>query len=267
MNDEDNPTLGDKQEDTAPSATPTDNKVPETDLELPSDQDVNIQGTGDEAATTDKPGSGEDESQTDSSEPRRSRAAQRIGELIRENKSLRRELEGGEDEETQGTSTPQTSLTKTGDTPEYNKARDFLKNLGFQPKDEVENVVEEKIQDMEARMILDSEKSRLENKYSGDDGRPAYDHDKVMKHARQTGIYNPEVAYENLYKAELTDWAIKNAKSPSSTYTEKPTSSATPETGQLTRESLARILSTPEGRKWYENNREKVLSALSQGEL
>lgn len=264
---EDNPTLGGKQDDTSPSATPTDNKVPVTEpvtSEPSGDKDVKTQVAEPDATRTDKPDSG------DEPQPQpRGRAAQRIGELIRENKSLRAQMEGTDTDTGDKPLAPETPPLKplTADTPEYARAKDFLKSLGFAPTDEIKETVKSEIQDMEARMILDSEKSRLERTFDGSDGRPKYDHEKVMQHARATGIYNPEAAYENLFKAELMDWAIKNSQNTGSTFTEKPTSSAAPETGQLTRESLARILATPEGKKWYAANRDKVLAALSKGEL
>lgn len=259
MNDD--TTLGGKQDDISPSATPTDNKVPGTDSELPSDQTIKPE-EGTEAATTVKHGGGEEQ-------PVRSRAAQRIGELIRENKSLRTQLEGT-DEELPKREEPTLQIPTAPvaeENAEFKRAKDFLKNLGFSPTSEIKQTVKDEIQNMEARMILDSERMRLEQQFSGSDGKPKYDHDKVMQHARKTGIYNPEAAYENLYKAELLDWAIKNSQGAGSTFIEKPVSSAAPETGQLTRESIARILATPEGRKWYEENRTKILSALSKGEL
>jgi hypothetical protein len=261
-------TLGGKQDDTSLSDTPTDNTVPETvPAETPtSETDVKTQETETEAATTDKPGSRD--------EAPKSRAAQRIGDLIRQNKALREQLEGsGETEETGDTTTtpepPKTDVPTppVGDTQEYQRAKDFLKNLGFSPTSEIKQTVKDEIQAMEARMILDSEKMRLEKEYNGSDGRPKYEHEKVLKHARESGIYNPEAAYKDLYEAELVDWAIKNSQQGGPPFVERPTSSAAPQTGQLTRESLARILSTPEGRKWYDENRLKILSALSKGEL
>lgn len=258
-------TLGDKKDDTSPSVAPTDIKVPVTESEpTPSDKTLKPD-TEPEATTTVKPGSG------DEPQPPKGRAAQRIGDLIRENKSLRGQLEGTADEETTTeTAVPETVPTTpvAGDTPEIERARSFLKTLGYAPESEIKQTVKDEIEGMEARMILDSEKMRLEQAFDGSDGRPRYEHEKVMDHARDTGIYNPEAAYENLYKAEITDWVIKNAQEGAdSTFVEKPSSSSAPETGQLTRESLARILSTPDGRKWYDANREKVLSALSKGDL
>jgi len=264
----DDTTLGGKQDDKSLSATPTDNKVPVTDSETPPSDKTLKPEEGTEATTTVKPGSG------DEPQPQRGRAAQRIGDLIRENKSLRGQLEGTDGDKGEGEVKPETKplepiTTKPvkDDTPEVQRARDFLSTLGYSPTTEIKQTVKDEIQNMEARMILDSEKMRLEQQYGGSDGRPKYDHEKVMEHARATGIYNPEAAFENLYKAELTDWAIKNAQGAGSTFVEKPTSSTAPETGQLTKESIARILSTPEGRKWYDANREKILSALAKGAL
>ena len=254
-------TLGVNKEETTPSEPPADNKVPVVETEVkPSDQTLKPETETTADTTTVKPG-GVDEAPAPSG-----RAAQRIGELIRKNKSLQEQLSGkGEDEP----ETPPTGPEVVSqDTPEYKRAKDFLKNLGFTGQEEVSKVVKEEISNLEARMILDSEKMRLESKYDGSDGRPSYDHEKVMKHARDTGIYNPEAAYENLFKPELLDWAIKQAqKAGSPTFTEKPTSSTTGESGQLDKESIARILSTPDGRKWYDENRTKILSALQRGEL
>jgi len=254
-------TLGGKQGDTSLSETPTDNIVPGTEPEtLPTDQSLKP-GEGTEAATTVTPGSGD--------EAPKSRAAQRIGELIRQNKSLREQLESGGEGEGEVPPAPkiETQPQPMGDSAEFQRAKDFLKNLGFSPASEIKQSVKDEIQSMEARLILDSERVRLEQEYNGSNGKPKYDHAKVMKHAKDTGIYNPEAAYKNLYEAELVDWAIKNSQQAGPTFVEKPTSSTAPETGQLTRESIARILATPEGKRWYDANRMKILSALSKGEL
>lgn len=270
-------TSGVKQEDKTPSESSTDTVVPAT---TPSESPEKAETTTKEVtedATTAKPGSVEEPPKAE-----KSTAAYRIGELIRENKALRAELEGSglETEETGADAPPpippapptlpsQVSM----ESPEYQRAKDFLVNLGFQPREEaskaVDAAVNERIEKMEARIVLDNEKTRLSNTYNGSDGRPKYDHDAVMKHAQRTGIYNPEAAYKDLHEPELIDWAIKEAQksSKSSPYTERPTATSTTETGQLDRAALARILSTPEGRKWYEDNRDKVLSALQQGTL
>lgn len=258
-----NQTPGVKQEVITPPASPAGTQVPvAAPATTPSDQTIKPGTEATADTTTVKPGSADD-----TTPDLGGRAAQRIGELIQKNKALQRQLAGEGEEETEVTTTPETQ-TVAQDTPEYQRAKDFLKNLGFTGQEDVSKVVKDEIKNLEARMILDSEKIRLESKYDGSDGRPSYDHEKVMKHARDTGIYNPEAAYEHLFKPELLDWAIKQAqKAGSPTFTERPTSSTTGEPGQLDRESLARILSSPEGRKWYDENRTKVLSALQKGEL
>ena len=261
----DNPNSGVKPEE-IPPVTPTGTETPGTEPEItPSDQTLKPETETPEGTTTVTPGSEVGKPQ--------SRFASRIGELIRENKSLRSQLEGTE-EKPEGEGTPISTVPQPiaqptdTNTPELQRARDFLKTLGYVPREEVQATVKSEIESLEARMILDQERNRLEGAFNGEDGRPKYDHDKVLEHARKTGIYNPEAAYENLYKAELLDWAIKNAQAAgSTTFTEKPSTTTATESGELTREALARILATPEGRKWYEENRPKVLSALQKGEL
>ena len=271
-----NQTLGGKDGETTQVATPTTTTVPgSTTVTTPPAGGADQTVTTPVDTTTVKPGGVDDQQPAP-----RSRAAERIGELLRKTKVLQEELDkyrGGDDDGSGTTTTPaSTDTTVTAgqqqtvsqDTPEFQRAKDFLKNLGFSPTDDIQKVVKDEISNFEARLVLDTEKARLENKYGGGDGRPKYDHEKVIKHAVSSGIYNPEAAYKDLHEAELLDWAIKQAQQAGTTTTlEKPSSTTTGESGQLDRESLARILSSPEGRKWYEENRDKVLSALQKGEL
>jgi hypothetical protein len=259
-----NTTLGDK-EDITPSATPTDIEVPitETEEQSTSEQTIKPETEVTEDTTTVKPGGIDEEA------ARKSRSQQRIGELIRKNQALQDELAGGKKEgeeiPTSEVSQARTSLT---DTPEVSRAKDFLKNLGFVQNDEVKKSLREEISNLEAKMVLEDEHNRLNRIYDGEDGRPKYDKEAIMTHIAKSGIYNPEAAYKDLHEPELLDWAIKKAnKAGGSTFTEKPSSQTTGDSGEITKESLGRILSSPEGRKWYEENREKLLSALQKGEL
>ena len=260
-----NITLGDK-EDITPSATPTDNEVPEkeTEEQKTSEQTKKPETETSEDTTTVKPGGVDEEEQA-----RKSRAQQRIGELIRKNQALQEQLAGGkeEEEETPDTTIPLASKP-IADTPEIVRAKEFLKNLGFVSDAEVKKSLKEEISNLEAKMVLEDEHSRLNRIYDGEDGRPKYDKEAVMDHIKKTGIYNPEAAYKDLHEPELLDWAIKKAnKAGGSTFTERPSSQTTGDAGEVTKESLARILSSPDGRKWYEENRDKILSALQKGEL
>lgn len=251
----DNPTSpGVKEEDTTPSAAPAEPTVPGPKAGEPPEKAKTTEGQEPEGATTVTPGS-------EATPP--SRAAQRIGELIREKKELEDKLVDKEEGET---TPPPDTPTVPAESAE-NKAAEFLKKLGFVPKEEVTEQIKEQVESLESRLVLDAEKLRLEELHDGEDGLPKYDHNKIMEHARATGIYNPEAAYNDLFKKEVLDKAIKDAKTPTGTFTEQPSAPTSTDTGQLDKAALARILSSPEGRKWYEENREKVLAALQKGEL
>jgi hypothetical protein len=256
-------TLGDKKEETTPSVAPTDNKVPNPETEnFSSDKTLKTETEGFEDTTTVKPGGVDDEHAI------KSRAQQRIGELIRKNKALQAQLEGRTLEEDTENSQVQPSGQAEFDSPEVARAKEFLKGLGFVAKEDVKQQLREEISNLEAKMVLEDEHNRLSRIYNGEDGRPKYDREAVMEHIRKTGIYNPEAAYKDLHEAELIDWAIKQAlKAGSSSFREKPSSATAGETGEITAESLSRILQSPEGRRWYEENRDKILSALQRGEL
>lgn len=257
MTDKDNQAPGVNTEGTTPSGAPTDTTVPGTKPGEPSGKTLTPEGQEPEGATTDTPGS---ETQPPS------RAAQRIGELIRKNKELEEKLAGEP-----GVASPEdTPPTETAISPAESaetRAAAFLKKLGFVPKEEVSEQIKEQVEGLESRLILDAERQRLAKLHGGDDGLPTYDHDKVMQHARATGIYNPEAAYNDLYKKEIINKAVKDAQATPGTFVEKPSAPTSTDTQQFDRAALARILNSPEGRKWYENNREKVLAALQKGEL
>src|SRR3990167_6769114 len=179
-----------KNEDNAQLGTSTNtDQVPTQDTEtIPSDQTIKPEDTGVEGTED----SGKPDSMNGEPPAQKGRAAQRIGELIRQNKSLQEQLAGKPD--VSQTVIPDTTVT--GETPEIKRAKEFLSSLGYTPKSEVDQTVKDQIQDFEARMILDQERNRLEGAYNGSDGRPKYDHEKIMKHAQDTGIYNPEAAYK-----------------------------------------------------------------------
>jgi hypothetical protein len=79
----------------------------------------------------------------------------------------------------------------------------LLKELGYVSKQELE--------DKEYDKQLEHHIETLERKYNGQDGRPKFDRSKVIEYASQKVIGDLEVAYEQMYKAELMDVAIKQA--------------------------------------------------------
>lgn len=138
----------------------------------------------------------------------------------------------------------------------------YLRKHGYLTREQLE---EEKSAEAYA-----SEMKSLTDKYSGKDGRPAFDAYEVSEYGKKNRIFNLEVAYEQLHKKELTDWSMKQTPDEDAPETEKFGSSGIKETGNtsvLTREALAKKLASQGGKEWWEKNREKVIAAMQKGEI
>ena len=197
--------------------------------------------------------------------PRRGTAAERIGELIRKNKQLEGLLAGKAPVTMPAPGAPISPAGAEEYMPQIQQIVENLRNLGFVRSEDVGR----QIDILEARLILESEHTRLEGVYDGSDGRPKYDRKKIADFAYKQGIYDLDAAYKILHEPELTDWTIKQAQKQAgqTPYTEKPAKSARAGAEAITREAIARITATPEGKTWYETNRTKILSLLQKGEL
>lgn len=109
----------------------------------------------------------------------------------------------------------------------------------------------------------------LSQKYDGKDGRPTFDPNEVANHAKKAGIFNLEAAYRDLHWKELIDFEKKRDSS-DDVETEKPSSTSQSKPGErvkLTAEFLRDRLSQPDGKEWYEKNRDKILAATAKGQL
>jgi len=109
----------------------------------------------------------------------------------------------------------------------------------------------------------------LSHKYDGKDGRPNFDPTEVANHAKKQGIFNLEAAYRDLHWKELIDFEKKQSTT-EDVETERPNSpsqSKPNERVKLTQDFLKERLSQPDGKEWYEKNRDKIMSALSKGQL
>ena len=109
----------------------------------------------------------------------------------------------------------------------------------------------------------------LSQKYDGKDGRPTFDPTEVANHAKKQGIFNLEAAYRDLHWKELIDFEKKQSTT-EDVETERPNSpsqSKPNERVKLTQDFLKDRLSQPDGKEWYEKNRDKIMSALSKGQL
>lgn len=109
----------------------------------------------------------------------------------------------------------------------------------------------------------------LSKKYDGNDGRPAFEPSEVANYAKKTGIFNLEAAYRDLHWNELLDYEKKQVTS-DNVETEKPNSTNQSKPGErvlLTQEFLAKRLAEPDGRIWYEKNRDKIIASMNKGQL
>jgi len=84
-----------------------------------------------------------------------------------------------------------------------NQLKGYLSELGYVSKEELERI------DAEKQVMAQVES--LKSKYNGQDGRPKYDHQKVLEYASKNLIGNLESAYTLMNQAELTNWAISKA--------------------------------------------------------
>lgn len=91
--------------------------------------------------------------------------------------------------------------------PNQEQIKAQLKALGFTTREEMDRELAQREQD--AR--IDRELTQLESKFSGSDGRPKFDRNKVLDYAIQNGIANPEIAYKAMHEKEIMDWAVKQA--------------------------------------------------------
>ena len=130
----------------------------------------------------------------------------------------------------------------------------MLRELGVVTRNEA--VTKEDLQAIQDRMTLDREHDRLEEKYKGDNGRPAYIKEEIEEYARKKGIYNLEAAYRDMFFDELIDFG-KEDKTKKATYSERPKSA--PKEQPLSAESITERLKRPDGREWWEKNRDKIL--------
>jgi hypothetical protein len=189
-------------------------------------------------------------------------AEARINQLLGKVKELEEKLD------TVGSVKPNAPVPGQTLTPELQRAKEQIKSLGYVD----EEVLEKKIRSMEDRILLDTEHSRLETTITGSDGRPKYDRKEVERFMREKGVYNPEIAYKQLYEAELFDFNLKQAQKnkPDTPRSDSGQAKGTEQKGgsqTITRELIREKMTTPEWRSYYDKNREKILSLMQKGQL
>ena len=208
-------------------------------------------------------------------QPKGRTAEDRIDELLSKVKSATDELTTANskisDLEARVSSQPvPTPPVEEPASPDVEKAIEFLKSKG---KFVDETQLKKEMQAIQDRQFLDNQHQKLESSFDGADGRPKYDRSKTEEYMRTHPVYDPEIAYEQIYKDELLDWNIKKLegdkrKKPMST---RPSSTSGTETenSTLSREKLKEWLDnpTPENKMKIERNRDKFLKLMAEQKL
>lgn len=91
--------------------------------------------------------------------------------------------------------------------PNEAKVKEVLKNYGFVSQEDVQAEINRLREDQ----VLEQKLSQLEKSYSGTDGRPKFDRQKIVEYAINNGIPDPELAYKALHEQELLNWHIEQA--------------------------------------------------------
>jgi len=120
-----------------------------------------------------------------------------VNELAKEGPNLKKELE-----ELRKSLNPAPAVD-----PQTEQAKQYLKNLGFVSKEDVEREIRQRDEDSK----VEQELSRLENEWNGKDGRPKFDRKQVIDYCIKNGIGNPEVGFKALKEQDLINFHVQQA--------------------------------------------------------
>ena len=198
--------------------------------------------------------------------PKRRSAEGRLKEVLADREELKQRLQDLEAKVNTPMPPVENNVTSSTVSAENKRVVDYIQSLGFVSKGELDTT----IQQVRDRALLDSEHLKMEGNFNGSDGRPAYKRSEIESFMRTKGIYDPEVAYKTIHESELLDWELKKLEKQRK---ERPYVEKSGQTGvsrndnSITREKIEEAMKTPEGRLWYERNREKILTLMQQGQL
>jgi len=186
----------------------------------------------------------------------------RIRELIKERNTFREQAEIRAQVPLQPINyaqpvSPAEQVGSTQMTAEQHQAIDNLRKFGIITKDD--------LQEMQDQLVLDNEYARLELIHDGANGAPRFDRVEVEDYMRKTGIYNPEKAYDDMYRDEMFDLRMKHGgRKTEEPYSERPTGFTAAHTEPLTLEGVKSRLAQPDGKVWWEKNRERILPLMGE---
>jgi hypothetical protein len=121
------------------------------------------------------------------------------GKTTQENKALREELEQVKAQQTQRQQV-QSSGELTDE--QIQQAREQARRLGIMTQGDMDNWY----QSRRAAEKLLEECGNCQEEVNGEDGRPKFVTEDILKHMEETGIKNPMKAYKDKYEKELDTW-------------------------------------------------------------
>lgn len=138
---------------------------------------------------------------------------------------------------------------------EVDRAVKTLKDERFTQDEDVEKIVNERLNQVARTLQLDREHERLERENRSFRRKhpefPVYDREQVEDYGRRHNIFNPEAAFHELYRDEYLDLGLSDVpKKPP--VTDKPSAAASgshEEPMDITK--LREKLSGPKGTEWY----------------
>jgi hypothetical protein len=201
----------------------------------------------------------------------RGNAQERFQQLIRERNAERAAREAAE-QKIHVSTPPAPPVTGNAEdlSVEEAQALDRLKKrFGIVTKDEVENLKQEITQyetEREDARVVEEEYNRLRSSYDGSNGLPKFSAEEVEDHMKRTGIYNPEKAFKDMYEDEFFDHRMRQGSETGSKqpYTRKPPVGSGGREEPLSLEKIQERMRAPDGRVWWEKNRDKVIPLMGQ---
>lgn len=158
------------------------------------------------------------------------------GKTTQDNKALKEQLEALQ----------QQSQTKqqiqTGDLTEeqIQQAREQARKIGILTQGDLDTWYQSR---RSAEKLLE-ECGSYEGEITGDDGRPKFNTEEILRHMEETGIKNPLKAYKDKYETELDNWKQSelNKEKGSSLPTLTTQSIKSPKSVQVTKDNIGDLI-------------------------
>lgn len=186
--------------------------------------------------------------------------ANQVTQLQSEMAQMRQELEA----QRLRSMTPQQTFT-----PDVQDAVSKLDQFGMATKDYTNKAIEEKVSQQLSGLVWKMEMDRLESRYNGSNGLPAFDraeYEAYIGTNPQYRNYSPDDVYSKMFEDEIFDARVKGLGTKPQVK-QSPNLRATRTRVQeemMTPEYIEQRLAQPDGKQWYEQNLQKINSVLAR---